>query len=332
MHRNTWAIVLAGGEGSRLRALTTTPDGRSVPKQFCSLRGGATLLEEAIHRAHRIADPTRVCPVVAAQHAQFWEPLLRLPDPGNLIVQPRNLGTAHGVLLPLLQILARDPQARVVLLPSDHHVSYESRLARSLNGALQALCGPEIVLLGIEPEHPDPELGYIVPVQRDKQTPTEVREFVEKPSVDHARILLQQGALWNAFIVVGHGSAYLDMFGLRYPEVLAQVQAALGRRHQISSAAQTLSQLYERLPPLDFSRDILQGAEDRLRVLRVPRCGWSDLGTPARVASALQRRQPRRSGRLAMAGSSLVLALEHARIHHRASTFDHARASPKRTV
>lgn len=86
-----WCIVLAGGEGSRLRALTTDSGGRSVPKQFCSLDGGPTLLEHAIARGRSMTDPDRV---VASEHRDLWEPLLADVSSENVIAQPRNRGTA----------------------------------------------------------------------------------------------------------------------------------------------------------------------------------------------------------------------------------------------
>jgi mannose-1-phosphate guanylyltransferase len=312
MYRHIWAIVLAAGEGSRLRALTTTPDGRSVPKQFCSLLRGPSLLQEAIDRAHRITSPTRTCVVVAAHHSALWERTLRLPDPSNLIVQSCNRGTAHGILLPTLQILARDPEARVVVLPSDHYVSHESRLARALRRAVHTLCGPEIVLLGMDPEYPDPELGYIVPHLKGGESAAEVQEFVEKPSLDHARRLLEQGALWNAFIFGGRATSLVDLYRRRYPDMLALMESAV-MQHQDSEATENaIAQVFEQLPHLDFSRHVLQGAERRLRVMRVPACGWSDLGTPARVAAVLQRMQSRITATRATHGVAPALSLGHA--------------------
>src|SRR5262245_18201626 len=87
---NTWALILAAGEGSRLRALTTTHGGIAVPKQFCSLRGGPSLLQETQHRAEAVAPRARICTIVASQHRRFWEgPLSQLPA-RNVIVQPEN--------------------------------------------------------------------------------------------------------------------------------------------------------------------------------------------------------------------------------------------------
>src|ERR1700678_427184 len=100
----TWAIVLAGGEGKRLLDFTTTLSGVAIPKQFCSLHLGPCLLEQAMQRAFAVASPGLVCAAVATQHRRWWEtPLQAIPDE-NIIVQPQNRGTAHGILLALMHV------------------------------------------------------------------------------------------------------------------------------------------------------------------------------------------------------------------------------------
>jgi len=159
-----WSLVLAGGDGSRLRALTTKPCGTSVPKQYCSLHGGHSLLEDAIARAQRVVALDRVCTIVAQQHREWWTecPLLvEALDDANVIVQPRNLGTGIGILYSLLHILAKDPEAQVVLLPADHYVRDEDVLNRALLQALERLArdAERPVLLGLQPDEPDTDLG-----------------------------------------------------------------------------------------------------------------------------------------------------------------------------
>jgi hypothetical protein len=166
-----WALVLAAGQGSRLRSLTTTDTGRAIPKQFCSLRGGSSLLHEALGRAQALTSIPNMCAVVAVQHQRWWLPQLGSLLAKNIFVQPQNRGTANGILLPLLFLLERDPGARIVLLPSDHHVREEAILARSTRQALKQLqrCSEETLLLGCEPEEADPQLGYIVPGNTEGQ-------------------------------------------------------------------------------------------------------------------------------------------------------------------
>ena len=101
---NTWAVVLAAGEGSRLHSLTRDERGVAVPKQFCSLQGGPCLLQEALQRAASVAALPQICSVVAEQHRQWWAPLLSYLPEQNVISQPQNRGTAFGILLPLLRV------------------------------------------------------------------------------------------------------------------------------------------------------------------------------------------------------------------------------------
>jgi mannose-1-phosphate guanylyltransferase len=284
-----WVILLAAGDGARLRHLTTTNDGVAVPKQFCSLHGGPSLLQESLHRASRIATREHICAVVAEQHGQWWQPQLWSLPHSNIIRQPANRGTAWGILLPLLHVLERDPTATVVLLPCDHYVHDEPVLIGAIRAALLQVrrSAEHPVLLGMEPDQPDPELGYIVP-GISRGAATSVVRFVEKPARLQARLLIEQGALWNAFILVSSGYALLRLIEARISELAMEMQSTV--RHVLQGARESgLADLYRRLPQLDFSKYILQTQERALRVLAVPACGWSDLGTPARVGAALDR-------------------------------------------
>ena len=287
---HNWALVLAAGDGSRLQALTMTASGVAIPKQFCSLGGEASLLHDALRRARVVADAQRTCAVVADYHRRWWQPL-RLDIPAsNLIPQPRNRGTATGILLPLLHIVHRDPEALLLVLPSDHYVRNEDVLAGSLRAAMQALKRDRnhIILLGMTPDEPDPELGYIVAEGPAGARIRAVAEFVEKPSVTTARALIARGGVWNSFIFAANAQTLLRAFEERCPDLVGEM------RHIVTAMSPStghvrLAQLYEELPPLDFSRDILQRSPDLLRVLTVPACGWSDLGTPRRVVETVNR-------------------------------------------
>ena len=123
---------MAGGDGTRLKELTTTPSGRTIPKQFCSFHGESSLLEDAIGRAAKVAMPQYICSVVAAKHRRWWPDSLRALPQQNVLVQPCNRGTAHGILFALLQIQMRAPDSIVLMLPADHYVGDEATLARAL--------------------------------------------------------------------------------------------------------------------------------------------------------------------------------------------------------
>jgi mannose-1-phosphate guanylyltransferase len=293
-----WALVLAGGEGSRLRALTTAPCGTPVPKQFCSLDGGTTLIEDAIARGSDLVSSAHVCAIVGQNHREWWSQigaLSHLPK-HNVIVQPRNRGTAVGVLYSLVHIMARDPDANIVLLPADHYVRDEATLQSAMHLALEQLRdgNGDPVLLGIAPEEVDPELGYILPGAPDRRGAFSVERFIEKPTSHAASELIASGGMWNAFIIAASARNLVNLFFPRYAPLAMEMHVIVNRALNAhgGSGWPAIVDMYERLPHIDFSRDLLEGRESQLRVVRVPSCGWSDLGTPRRVAETLRRKHP----------------------------------------
>lgn len=293
-YREPWALVLAAGEGSRLRTLTTDRQGNSIPKQFCSLNGGATLLQLALHRATRIARWERIATIVATQHETWWRNELALVPEPNVFVQTHNRGTAIGVLMPVLRILAREPKARIVLLPSDHFVADEDVLARSMHAALaEVQRRPEnVVLLGIVPDEPDGDFGWIIPSGQGEDGIRRVRRFVEKPPPPLAAELMGQGGVWNSFILAATGKTLLELFDEKLPAAVNELWGAMDLGLGPAPRSDALAEAYARLDSYDFCRNVLEGCEDRLSVLPVPRCGWSDLGTPDRVVRCVEQLAP----------------------------------------
>jgi mannose-1-phosphate guanylyltransferase len=270
-----------------------------------------------------VAPRERICAIVAEQHRRWWEkPLWALPR-HNVIVQPANRGTAIGLMLALLHIAARDSRAQIVVLPSDHYVHDEAALARTLHEAVANLHDDagEVRLLGVAPENADSDLGYIVPGAPVGNGEYRIARFVEKPPLALVRSLLNRHAFWNALILVGTAAAFIELFSLRCAAVLEQMRHAVPGPLYLRPAG-ALNELYSRLPELDFSRDVLEGAEGSLRVLPVQACGWSDLGTQMRVAETLRRlaREERAAQAVRVPAAQLNLAaqLEHERRLHAA--------------
>jgi mannose-1-phosphate guanylyltransferase len=298
---HNWALILAGGEGTRLQSLTRMTSGIAVPKQFCSLGHSGSLLHDAVTRASLITSPERITVVVSEHHRRWWQGLDLRVLARNLFTQPSNRGTAQGILLPLLRILQRDPEASILVLPSDHYVSNELVLAASLREAMsEVMRTPQgILLLGMAAEEADPELGYIV--ADGAGDVSAVRNFVEKPDLATARALIARGGVWNSFIFAANGQSLLRRFEQTCPDLVGEMRQIV---ESVPPSAQMprLAELYARSPSIDFSRDILQRSTDSLRVLRVPACGWSDLGTPHRVIETVQRIRSQPGGSVSMHG------------------------------
>lgn len=289
--QHRWAVVLAAGAGTRLSTLTTDGLGGYTPKQFCTLDGSVTLLEETVARARALTPEARLLVVVAAEHRRWWRPLLRELPARNVIEQPLNRGTANGILLSALHVIKRDPAAIVTFLPSDHFVRDEQVLLRALQEGLRhAESDPNsIMLLGITPEEADPGLGYIVPGTALNPGVHSVQRFVEKPARGLAEALIDEGSLWNSFLFIAGAKILLSLFARRQPATLESVRLALLREDWSHCNNALLKSVYEAIPATDFSKHLLEGAEAMLRLLPVPRCGWTDLGTPERVGRCLER-------------------------------------------
>jgi mannose-1-phosphate guanylyltransferase len=183
-----------------------------------------------------VAHPEQTCAIVAEHHRRWWQALdLGIPS-SNLISQPRNRGTATGILLPLLHIVHRDREATVLVLPSDHYVRNEDVLADSLRLAMAELerDRSRVILLGITPEEADPELGYIVAESDGRAGIGVVSEFVEKPNAATARALIARGGVWNSFIFAVGGQELVRAFEARCPDLVGEM------RHIVTSPDSTV--------------------------------------------------------------------------------------------
>ncbi len=289
MPGRSWAVVLAAGDGERLRPLTRRLYGEPVPKQFAVLDGERSLLQTTLDRLAPRFPAERTVIVVGRQHEALAREQLRGYDGVDVVSQPANLGTGPGLLLPLARIRARDPAARVAVFPSDHHVPRPRRLLEGVERALRAREPSGLALIGVEADHAATDLGWIVPMRgaaADADGIWPVERFVEKPPPPLAEELLREGALWNTFIIVGPLARFRAEARLRLPRAASlfdDYASAVGR----PAEARLLDLVYSRLKPADFSRDVLQRAR-KLFVVPVRGSRWSDWGSPRRVIQSLR--------------------------------------------
>lgn len=286
---HAWVVILAAGEGNRVKALTRDRWGQPAPKQYSRIGGRTTLLDVTLERARKIAPPERIVAVVAAQHRRWWvSELVDLPA-RNVIVQPENRGTAAGILLPLLWITEHDPDARLVILPSDHGVASEETLHNAIVDVLACAPRPSsgMVLLGVQPQGPETDYGWIVPKAGGFGPLRRVACFREKPDAGTAAELLSKKGLLNTFILIVGGRCLLALFETVLPQLWRSFRPLFEKMQNGFSFEEDLALLYHSVPTLDFSKDLLERAGDTLWVHTVPACGWIDIGTPDRLTGHL---------------------------------------------
>lgn len=289
-----WAVILAGGDGTRLQSLTRTISGDDRPKQFCPIIGGSTLLDQTRQRVALSVSPEQTLTVLTETHERFYKSLFKDLPKDRLLVQPENKGTAPAILFSLLRIAQLSPNVTVAFFPSDHFFADDAEFMSHIDSAFSAIqTEPDtITLLGIKPEGAEVEYGWIESEPSlFGQLPraiSRVRRFWEKPAAPVARRLLKQGCLWNSFVMVGRVEAFLKMTQRALPELYGSF-AAIAPSFGTDLEEHTLNNLYSWIPTSNFSHEVLALQPDDLTVMQVSDVGWSDLGEPKRVFSTLQR-------------------------------------------
>ena len=289
-----WSIILAGGEGTRLRALVHRWLGRPKPKQYCAFVGTRSMFQHTLNRATRLTPPDRVVTVVARSHRH--DALAQLDGRGSstLLFQPANRDTAAGVFLPLTYIRARAPQATVVLYPSDHFVYPEDGFLEAVRRVAHvAESRPDrLVMLGVAPDRLELDYGWIQPGQPIADLPgapvQAVRSFLEKPDASQADAALRTGALWNTLVF----AANVDLLWTLGRQCVPDMMPAFERLSQAIGGPEegrVLEAIYRDMPTKNFSSGLLQRVPEKLAIVELTGVLWSDWGKPERIAETLRR-------------------------------------------
>jgi mannose-1-phosphate guanylyltransferase len=290
----TWALILAGGAGKRLQRFAREILGTERPKQFCRIIGTRSMLRHTWDRAARLVDPDRIVTIITAGQERYLDEEARRGVPGTVLVQPANKDTGPGLLLPLLWIDRRAPEATVAVFPADHFIWEEDRFVAHLRaGVAAAETFPDrLAVLGVEADSPDVSYGWIAPGEplgvRLEAEVYAVRRFWEKPGRRTAARLFAAGHLWNTLVLAGRLQTYLGLAEEYLPEVLEPLRAV---EECLGTTAQTaaLREAYRCMASTNFSQGLLAQRPERLMVLAARGVCWSDWGDPDRILRTLRR-------------------------------------------
>ncbi|MEC7669985.1 MAG: mannose-1-phosphate guanylyltransferase/mannose-6-phosphate isomerase [Pseudomonadota bacterium] len=270
-------VILAGGSGTRLWPLSR----KSYPKQFSPLIGDTSLFQATARRLHGSAGKIRFEKPVVVANSDFrfivTEQLTEVGiDPGTVMIEPSGRNTAPAVLAAALHLMDRNPEAVMLVAPSDHLIQDNAAFHRAIAKGMKAVNDGRIVLFGIQPDRPETGYGYLeLDTGGDDCLP--LKAFVEKPDLTTAEAMLSKGNyLWNAGIFLFRASDVVDAFQKHAPEIVPPVQASVSNAQPDLGFLRLAPADWDRAPNISIDYAVMEKASG---LAVVPyNSDWSDLG------------------------------------------------------
>lgn len=270
-------IILSGGSGTRLWPLSRA----QYPKQFFPILSERTLLQEV---AARVADARRHgAPLIVAneEHRFVVAEQLRAIGvaPRSILLEPFGRNTAPAIAVAALAVLPDDPEALLLVLPSDHAVGDKEAFARAVDMAARAGRSGRLVAFGIRPERPETGYGYIKIGAEILAAPGahEVARFVEKPDRKTAEAYLAAGDfVWNSGMFLFPARLYLDELERLRPGMVERCRAALDAATRDLDFVRLDRAAFEACPSISVDYAVMEKTD---KAAVVPAAfGWSDVG------------------------------------------------------
>ena len=275
MNKNYFGVIMAGGVGSRFWPLSTT----EYPKQFHDILGtGRTFLQNTFDRLKKLIPVDQIYVVTLEEYVDLT--LQQLPElaENQVIAEPSGMNTAPCNLYAAKLIHEINPDANIVVAPSDHLILNEDIFIEKLKLALNETENKEeLITLGIQPTRPDTGYGYIQFLENNKSDIKKVKTFTEKPGIELAEVLYKSGDfLWNAGIFIWKAKTILKSFQEHLPEMSESFQRIKNPLNS-EKGKEEIKSIYSTVQMISIDNGILEKANN---VYVIPSSfGWSDLGT-----------------------------------------------------
>ncbi len=274
MDKNNFAVLMAGGVGSRFWPVSTTRH----PKQFRDLLGtGETLIQTTYKRLNKLVPAENIFILTNEIYDQLVKEQLPQLNYDQIVLEPEMRNTAPAVLLAALKIYKKNKDAVMIMAPSDHWIEDEAAFAEDVALAFDACrTGDKILTLGIKPTFPNTGFGYIQYEESEDKIKA-VRNFTEKPSFEVARNFIAQGNYdWNAGIFIWNVSFILNSFRRNLPEMF-QLFSEGSDLFNTSGENAFIKNTYPEAENISIDYGILE-KEEHIFVISAS-FDWNDLGT-----------------------------------------------------
>lgn len=275
MNKNYYAVLMAGGVGSRFWPISTTEN----PKQFHDMLGtGTTLIQKTFQRLNKFVPTENILILTNERYNDLVLEQLPMVKQDQVVLEPAMRNTAPCILYAALKIQKMNPNGVMIVAPSDHWIEDEASFAKDVTACFEK-CKQENVLctLGIKPTFPNTGFGYI---EFDKNSEDEIKtvhQFREKPDYETAKDFLEQGNfLWNAGIFMWSVKTIVDAFKVYQPKQYNLFSAGMEAYNTLNETA-FITENYPLAENISIDYAILERSK-AIFVLAAT-FDWNDLGT-----------------------------------------------------
>ncbi len=274
-NKNYYAIIMAGGVGSRFWPVSTT----DFPKQFHDMLGaGHTLIQKTFSRLSKLVPAENILVLTNERYNDLVLKQLPLIKPEQVLLEPAMRNTAPCILYASLKIQKQNPNAVMVVAPSDHWIEDENEFASNLKNCFDYCANNDALMtLGIQPTFPNTGFGYIEYDKSDENPIKKVTQFREKPNYETAKSFLEQGNfLWNGGIFIWSVNAITSSFEKFQPQMNALFQKGIAH-YNSPSEQKFINENYNDAEDISIDYAIMENAKN---VFVLPATfDWNDLGT-----------------------------------------------------
>ena len=275
MNKNNYCVIMAGGIGSRF-----WPQSRvKCPKQFIDFFGmGKSLLQQTYERFATIVPPENI---IVSTHLDYSDLVAKqLPGlaPEQILREPAHRGTAPSMAFAAYHIRTLNPEANIVMAPSDQLILDEARFAEDMRCALDyASHHNRLVTVGIRPTHPETRYGYIQTSNEGDEGFTKIKTFTEKPEIDFARVFVESGEFfWNTGLFVWNVNTIIHTMGEMLPEMNASFEHIFAEESNRDKRRAALYSCYESFPNISVDYAVIERASNVY--MQIGTFGWADMG------------------------------------------------------